>query len=590
MCSASVGLTRGINIIVSVVTDDTNHRIYGILVLGGFMKTRNLIETQKNEIGAQMSYIDRSPTLFQAENHDLLTIPQASLWASRHLNKNVTSSNISYLIQYGRINKYSQNGATTVSKNELVHYYKGFLQNRENDWKNKLGQDLNWNLSFDFLREKDTTKHVHRFHPYKGKFIPQLVEYFIDCHTDEFKKETFFQSGDIILDPFCGSGTTLVQANELGMHAVGIDISAFNTLIANVKISDYDLYALQNELTKIGTALYRKTCKAPNTGFEKKLLEKLNSFNKVHFPSPDFKRKLKAGKIDEKTYSCEKEKEFMPTYTKLVVEYNIQVEQTVTGRFMDKWFLKPVRDEIEFLLEYIKEIKNEQIRKILEVILSRTVRSCRATTHADLATLKEPVTKPYYCRKHGKICKPLFSVQSWWERYSEDTLIRIQEFKTLRTETKQICLQGDSRKIDLVDSLLKKEKHLAELVSSKGISGIFTSPPYVGLIDYHEQHAYAYDLFDYERNDQLEIGPLSKGQGAMARQTYSESIAEVLRNCKKYLTKDFNIFLVANDKYNLYPLIAELANLKIVNTYKRPVLNRTERDKTAYSEIIFHLK
>jgi hypothetical protein len=47
---------------------------------------------------------------------------------------------------------------------------------------------------------------------------------------------------------------------------------------------------------------------------------------------------------------------------------------------------------------------------------------------------------------------------------------------------------------------------------------------------------------------------------------------------------------VANDKYNLYPTIAEKANLKIVNKYKRPVLNRTERDKGAYSEIIFHLK
>jgi len=46
----------------------------------------------------------------------------------------------------------------------------------------------------------------------------------------------------------------------------------------------------------------------------------------------------------------------------------------------------------------------------------------------------------------------------------------------------------------------------------------------------------------------------------------------------------------ANDKYNLYPQIAENAGLKIVNTYKRPVLNRTEKDKSAYSEIIFHMK
>ena len=49
-------------------------------------------------------------------------------------------------------------------------------------------------------------------------------------------------------------------------------------------------------------------------------------------------------------------------------------------------------------------------------------------------------------------------------------------------------------------------------------------------------------------------------------------------------------FFVANDKYNLYPSIAEQAGMKIVNKFKRPVLNRTERDKNPYSEFIFHLK
>lgn len=56
------------------------------------------------------------------------------------------------------------------------------------------------------------------------------------------------------------------------------------------------------------------------------------------------------------------------------------------------------------------------------------------------------------------------------------------------------------------------------------------------------------------------------------------------------MVKDNDIFLVANDKYNLYPAIAERADMKIVNQFKRPVLNRTEKDKGAYAEVIFHLK
>ena len=207
-----------------------------------------------------------------------------------------------------------------------------------------------------------------------------------------------------------------------------------------------------------------------------------------------------------------------------------------------------------------------------------------------MATLKEPVTKTYYCRKHGKICKPLFSIFSWWERYSKDTVKRLQEFEKLRTDTLQVCLQGDARNIDIFAVLEKKNSEFADLVKGQKIKGIFSSPPYVGLIDYHEQHAYAYDLFGFKRNDELEIGPLYKGQGKEARNSYIEGIAQVLNNSKKYLQNDYDIFLVANDKYNMCPSIAEKSGMKIVNRYKRPVLNRTEKNKSAYAEIIFHLK
>ncbi len=92
--------------------------------------------------------------------NDLLSITEASRWASNHLNKNVTASNISYLIQYGRIQRVVENGSSYVHKQELIDYYKNsFTGKRETDWKSKLGEDLNWHLSFDYLKEADTTKH-----------------------------------------------------------------------------------------------------------------------------------------------------------------------------------------------------------------------------------------------------------------------------------------------------------------------------------------------------------------------------------------------------------------------------------------------
>ncbi|ARN55677.1 DNA methyltransferase [Sedimentisphaera salicampi] len=521
---------------------------------------------------------------------NLLTIKQASVWASKHLGRDVTPSNISYLVQYGRIPKRGDNGRVLVDKLELQAYYRKHFSTTEDRWKQKLGQDLNWHLSFSDCKESERTKHVHRLHPYKGKFIPQLVEYFLDEHTDEFKKEAYFKPGDIVLDPFCGSGTTLVQANELGINAIGIDVSAFNAYISNVKVSHFDLEDIKAEAAKISKNLSEFQRQNNNAAFEQHLLEKLKEFNNKYFPSPQFRFKVRKGEINEKQYSKQKAEEFLKTYSKLVDEYNLQLRQPKEDTFLEKWFLQPVRNELDFVFEQVKGIENIKTKKVLGLVLSRTMRSCRATTHADLATLKDPITQTYYCRKHGKICKPLFSILGWWQRYVQDTIDRLEKFSNLRTDTYQRCLVGDSRNIDIVSNLKDKAPKLAASIQEEGVAGIFSSPPYVGLIDYHEQHAYAYDLFGFERNDDLEIGPLYKGRGKEARDSYIEGISEVLLNSKPVLKEDYNIFLVANDKDGLYRSIAERAGMRIVREFKRPVLSRVEKDRSAYSETIFHMK
>jgi len=521
---------------------------------------------------------------------DLMTIKEASIWASDYIGKNVTPSNISYLIQYGRIPRNGDNGNIFVNRLDLKEYYNLHYETKKEQWKKQLGNDLNWNLSFSEYKESETTKHVHRLHPYKGKFIPQLVEYFLDQHTDNFKRKLFFNAGDIILDPFCGSGTTLVQASELNLHSIGIDVSAFNAFISNVKVGQYDIADIKNTAYVITQNLRNFQKGKNNVNFENSLLDKLKIFNSKFFPSPEFKYKVQQKEINEKLYGKQKSDEFSNIYYKLIDDYKIPLKQKKNDSFLDKWFLQVVRDEIDFVFEQIKAIKNSETKKLLALVLSRTVRSCRATTHADLGTLREPVTTTYYCKKHGKICKPLFTILNWWQRYAQDSIKRIIQFDKLRTDTFQKCLIGDSRTINIVQELEEKYPEFSKLIKNNKIAGIFSSPPYVGLIDYHEQHAYAYDIFGFERNDELEIGSLCKGQGLEAQKSYIKGISDVLNNCKQFLKEDYNVFLVANDKYGLYPQIAKLSNMRIVNEYKRPVLNRVEKDRSAYAEIIFHMK
>ncbi len=110
------------------------------------------------------------------ESAELLNIKQASVWATEHVGKTVTPSNIAYLINYGRVPNVGASGGILIAKQDLIDYYAA-LQ-RETDWTKRLGADLNWALSFDRCTESQTTKHVHRLHPYKGKFVPQHAKLF----------------------------------------------------------------------------------------------------------------------------------------------------------------------------------------------------------------------------------------------------------------------------------------------------------------------------------------------------------------------------------------------------------------------------
>jgi len=526
---------------------------------------------------------------------ELLSINEASQWASTYLDRPVTSSNISYLIQYAKIGKYlDTERKIRIKLQELKQYYDEHVKVKHETWKDKLGQDLNWGLSFSHLRESDTTKHVHRLHPYKGKFIPQLVEYFLDSHLNDDKKQIFFKQGDIILDPFMGSGTTLIQSSELGLNSIGIDISDFNCLIAKVKLDDYDITTLSESLQKALTKTLSFSEQGFNHAFDVQLKDTLNEFNKKHFPNPEFKDKIRKKEINEDKYAEEKLKQFLKENEAFFIKNGTKNKTILIDEkkpsFTSKWFSKKVKLELFFYRKIIEQEKDEKIKNIMKIILSRTARSCRATTHSDLATLKDPQTGPYYCSKHKKICTPINTITTHLRRYTLDTTYRLKEFSRLKKNRFNEVIHGDSREVDIFEEIKKQNPSFYQLLSSKKIDGIFTSPPYVGQIDYHEQHAYAYELFRIERKDDKEIGPLYKGQGDQAKKVYVEGISKVFTNIGRFVKDNGDFFIVANDKYNLYSLIAEKSGLKIIEQFKRPVLNRTERDRQPYAEIIFHMK
>ncbi len=90
---------------------------------------------------------------------------------------------------------------------------------------------------------------THNFYRYPARFSPTLVRAAIDAFTEP---------GDLVLDPFVGGGTTLVEAMASGRHGIGTDISSLATFVSEVKTtmySDADLAKLERWCKRIAHSI-----------------------------------------------------------------------------------------------------------------------------------------------------------------------------------------------------------------------------------------------------------------------------------------------------------------------------------------------
>lgn len=106
------------------------------------------------------------------------------------------------------------------------------------------------NGNWDFHSE-DTQEHLHAIHPYPARFIPQIPRKAILEWT---------KKGDIVLDPFCGSGTTILESILLNRPAIGVDNNAVATLITRAKTLPYtrnDIRVLKKFIAEFEQRLLR---------------------------------------------------------------------------------------------------------------------------------------------------------------------------------------------------------------------------------------------------------------------------------------------------------------------------------------------
>ena len=354
-----------------------------------------------------------------------------------------------------------------------------------------LAGDLQLSWSEAELPERERTKHVHRLHPYLGKFVPQLVEALL---------ERYVRPGGRVLDPFAGSGTTLVQCLESGYDAVGVDIAAFNCLLMRVKTAEYDLFRLETDLRDVLARRGRSRAR--------------------------------------------------------------------TSSYVRDWFAPSAAAELLHFRSLLGEYEHADV---LRVVLARAARSARLTTHFDLDFPRTPQREPYWCHKHRRTCTPVQEAGKFLSRYLVDTLERLKAFQKVRA-------RGRSGQVVHGDS--------TEAALDGAFDAIVTSPPYPGLIDYHEQHRYAYEILGLDDRRERELGAAAAGTSRRAIDAYVAGVSTALARAAERLADEAPVLVVVNDRRDLYPEVLRRSGLRLADRLERHVNRRTGRRAGEYFESV----
>lgn len=169
--------------------------------------------------------------------------------------------------------------------------------------------------TWDF-RTADTKIFTHCFHPYPAMMIPQVAGRLID---------TYGKNAKTLFDPFCGTGTSLVEANLRNIDAIGIDLNPLAGLIAKAK------------LTPIGT-------------------DKLDRYLKA-FVDSVFPMRFGLGEF---------KKASIPSFKNI-----------------DYWFDKKVQEELAAIKNFIDGIDDENISDFFKIAFSETVRESSLTRNGE---------------------------------------------------------------------------------------------------------------------------------------------------------------------------------------------------------------
>jgi site-specific DNA-methyltransferase (cytosine-N4-specific) len=254
---------------------------------------------------------------------------------------------------------------------------------------------------------------THHIHSYKGRFYPQMIRALVNS--------VGAKKGDLILDPFCGCGTTLLECYLMDIDSIGIDLHPLACLIARSKIEilSLDPKTMINAIRELMHGARRDAGKLQSHA--------LDSFIQPQTPISDLPP--------------------LPDMPNL-----------------EKWFSPDVLAKIRIIMKHVDRIEDKKMQAFFKVALSSILRQISNWDNRQVRVrlLKEP-------RQNVAVLE-IFEEKLLRTYYSVVAFQRLRKKLRLGGEAETQVLNEDSRQMKSVDS--------------DSVDAIITSPPYAMALPY----------------------------------------------------------------------------------------------------------
>ncbi len=340
---------------------------------------------------------------------------------------------------------------------------------------------------------------MYLMHKYWARKPHNVVAEYIKNYTKE---------GDIILDPFCGSGPAPIEAIKLGRKAVAIDLNLMSTFITRMTAMPINITRVKQAFDSIETnckdkieELFKTECK--ECGNDALTLATIWDRDKkqpleIRYYCENC-NKRNAKKPDDKDLKLLKKVEKMKVpywYPKTKLSYNgdVFLKKEKSDSVSDL-FSKSNLISLSILFNEIEKIKSRKTREVFQFAF---------TSMSHLASRMCPVAKPggkghwskfsatSFWAMHSYWVPPVFMESNVWMLFRSAVHGKQGIIKGKTDSDEQIAFYREAKKFDDLNDganiLLKTHNamDLTDIVPKNSIDYVFTDPPYGGAVQYFE--------------------------------------------------------------------------------------------------------